>query len=279
MTAELRRVAFVGMDMLASAFVYLTARPDLEVALLVTGLEGSPSAGVKRHARLIGVETLEDPGDDALMAAVEVSGADLLVVAAYHRLLPAARLAAAGVTAVNLHPSLLPEGRGPAPMAHFALFPELRAAAGVTMHLLSEGFDEGPILARQPIELAPEDGYDAIEAKMFAVAPALVARLLDEGPALIAAAEQQRGGSYWPRPDDALRTLKPGASVAEAQALARATGGYAAAIELVGGQRFNARILWAVRVAHSFPVGAMALFDGKKATITLADGLMCVTFL
>ena len=73
-------------------------------------------------------------------------GADVIVVAAYGQLLPAAALNAPSLGCLNLHPSLLPKYRGPSPVATAIL--EGEVVTGVTLMLLDEGMDTGPIVAQ-----------------------------------------------------------------------------------------------------------------------------------
>ncbi len=270
------KIAYVGMDLLGSGLVYLSARPDVEVALVVSGEPNHPCGGVRRHARVIGAPCLTAPDDETLLEGVRDAGCRLLICAAYHRRLPASALEAAGVAPLNVHPSLLPEGKGPSPIARFALSPEDRAAAGLSLHLMTDAYDDGPVALREPIALAPEDGYDAIEAKMFAAVPKLLARFLADVDGALAAAQKQEGGAYWPRPSDAERTLKGDATVAEAREIARKVGGYGVRIELLGDMHFSARPLSITETAHNFPVGGLVLFDGKIATIALKDGILRV---
>lgn len=272
------RIGYVGMDMLASAFVYLSARRDVDIRFLATGTAAQPAAGVTRHARLMNTPVLEDPDDDALVAAIAREGVDLVVVAAYHRKLPAARIAEAGARAVNVHPSLLPDGRGPTPMLHVAIDPARRAAAGVSLHKLTERLDAGDVLLSRAIAMADEDGYDALEARVFALAPALVGAFIDDADRLWSAATPQAAGagSYWPRPDETAWTFDARGTVAEARAAQARFGGFGARINLAGGPHFYGRILSASTATHIFPIGGLLLIDGKVATVSLRDGLMRV---
>jgi methionyl-tRNA formyltransferase len=74
--------------------------------------------------------------------------ADVFVVVAYGRILPPDILAIPPMGVVNIHPSLLPSFRGPSPVVTAVL--EGRSHTGVTVMLLDEGMDTGPILAQSP---------------------------------------------------------------------------------------------------------------------------------
>lgn len=267
------RVVFVGMDMLAGALARLSARADVTLALVATGAETHPCGGVRALAAARGVPILSDPDDDALVADVAAAGAQYLLTGAYHRKLPASRLAAGGVTALNLHPSLLPEGRGPTPVLHFALDPALRPHAGVTLHVMTDRFDAGPIVLRRPIALEAQDGYDDIEAKMFVAAAQVTDVFFDAPDAHLAAAQPQGDGSYWPRPGEQGWTLPAGATVAEARALRRRMGSFGARINLTGGAHFYGRLAVVAAAPHDFEPGALIMADARHATVALRDGL------
>lgn len=72
---------------------------------------------------------------------------EVIVVAAYGKLLPPEALAIPLHGCLNLHPSLLPKYRGPAPVAAAILAGE--PTTGVTLMLLDAGMDSGPILAQR----------------------------------------------------------------------------------------------------------------------------------
>ena len=103
---------------------------------------------------------------------------DLVVVAAYGRLLPPEVLTLPPHGCLNLHPSLLPKYRGPAPVAGAIL--DGLEATGVTLMLLDEGMDTGPIVAQQQVDLAGTETADTLTAGLFRLGAEL---LLDKlGP-------------------------------------------------------------------------------------------------
>ena len=74
---------------------------------------------------------------------------DVIVVAAYGKILPPEVLNIPLYGCVNVHPSLLPQYRGPSPVATANL--EGKAHTGTTIMLLDEGMDTGPILATRQV--------------------------------------------------------------------------------------------------------------------------------
>ena len=88
---------------------------------------------------------------------------DVILVAAYGRFLPPEVLDLPPHCCLNLHPSLLPKYRGPAPVVTTILDGE--AVTGVTLMQLDEGMDTGPILAQQEYPLnGDETAADLTEA-------------------------------------------------------------------------------------------------------------------
>jgi methionyl-tRNA formyltransferase len=65
--------------------------------------------------------------------------------------------AALPLGAVNIHPSLLPELRGPDPMVEAVRHG--MDTTGVTLHLMDDGWDTGPVLAQERVAIP--DGVDA----------------------------------------------------------------------------------------------------------------------
>lgn len=89
---------------------------------------------------------------------------DLLVVAAYGRILPAGVLAAPKIMPINVHASLLPRHRGAAPVegALLAGDPE----TGVTIMRMTETMDAGPMLNRRTIPVAPDETQGTLKTKL-----------------------------------------------------------------------------------------------------------------
>jgi len=86
--------------------------------------------------------------------------ADVACVACFDRRIPASMLAIPRHGFLNIHPSLLPDFRGPAPQ--FWTFREGISETGVTVHFMDEGLDTGDIALQTPVTL-PEgiSGPDA----------------------------------------------------------------------------------------------------------------------
>lgn len=115
---------------------------------------------------------------------------DLVVVAAYGLLIPTEMLSVPKHGFLNIHPSLLPKYRGPSPVPSVIL--DGVEETGVSIMLLDEGFDTGPVLAREATKILPGEKADALAERLFKMG----ARLL------VKSVPRWTGGCISPQPQD-----------------------------------------------------------------------------
>jgi methionyl-tRNA formyltransferase len=101
---------------------------------------------------------------------------DVLVVVAYGLLLPPAVLELPRLGCVNVHASLLPRWRGAAPIERALLAGD--DTTGVTIMLMDEGLDTGPLLLQQAIPIESDDTAGSLRAKLAGLGAALVLEAL-----------------------------------------------------------------------------------------------------
>lgn len=97
--------------------------------------------------------------------------ADIMVVAAYGLLLPAAVLAIPRLGCINIHPSLLPRWRGAAPIQRSILAGDV--VTGITIMQMDQDLDTGPLLVQHQYAMNEEETSDTLHhtlAKMGAQA-------------------------------------------------------------------------------------------------------------
>ncbi len=111
-------------------------------------------------------------------AALEALAPDLILSAHFGGLVPATLLDRLPGRAVNLHPALLPAYRGPS--AHVALLADGagETCAGVTLHLMDQSFDTGPILQQVAVPLRPGDELFAWQVRQARAYAALIDQAL-----------------------------------------------------------------------------------------------------
>ena len=129
---------------------------------------------MKTAAETLGIPVLQPPNlrGEAIRAELAALAPDVIVVAAYGRFLPAAVLELPPHGCLNLHPSLLPRHRGPSPVAATILAGD--DTAGVTLMLLDEGMDTGPVIASAAMPLAGGETSGELTATLFGMGGALL---------------------------------------------------------------------------------------------------------
>lgn len=102
--------------------------------------------------------------EKALLQLLQEQEIDLIVLAGYMRIIGKTLLSHYSNRILNIHPSLLPS------------FPGLHGikdayeygvkVTGVTVHLVDDGVDTGPIIAQEPVMILPEDSLESLEEKI-----------------------------------------------------------------------------------------------------------------
>jgi len=102
---------------------------------------------------------------------------DLLVVAAYGRILPDDVLAAPRLMPINVHASLLPRHRGAAPIEGAILAGDRET--GATIMRITAQMDAGPMLLERSVAIAPDETQATLKAKLAEVGAAALLDALD----------------------------------------------------------------------------------------------------
>ena len=126
------------------------------MACVVSSRAEAPGVG---RAERAGIPVIASTDEEATAAFLAGHAVELVVLAGYMRILPAAFLDRFPGRVVNIHPSLLPAFPGRTAIAD-ALAHGVRVT-GVTVHVVNERVDSGPILKQEAVEV-PYDG-DAVE--------------------------------------------------------------------------------------------------------------------
>lgn len=116
---------------------------------------------------------------------------DVLVVVAYGLILPKAVLEIPRLGCVNLHASLLPRWRGAAPVERALLAGD--EVTGVTIMLMEEGLDTGPMLLQRQVTIDSRDTGISLRARLAALG----------APLLLEALQALADGTARPRPQPA----------------------------------------------------------------------------
>jgi methionyl-tRNA formyltransferase len=192
-----------------TSYELLESEPTLVSGLEIPLLSGYVEQNIVTaawQARLPVVE-VHRPDDRRFLDWVRSLAVDIACVACFSRIVPPSLLALPRHGFLNLHPSLLPDYRGPEP-----IFWQLRDGTnpvGVTVHWMDAGLDTGDIAAQCTLPLPDGIGSVEIERRTAQVGGALLLEVIDAVASGNAGRyPQPAGGSYQPAPTEADFTLE-----------------------------------------------------------------------
>jgi len=129
--------------------------------------------------------------DEDFVRKLTSLNADFFLVFAYNQIFRKNILAIPRLGTIGVHPSFLPKYRGASPFQTAILNGD--SETGVTLYLLDEGIDSGPIIARSaPVKISDEDNFNSLAEKL---ADASTEILIKTIPDLVA-------GRITPEPQD-----------------------------------------------------------------------------
>ncbi|MBA3039539.1 MAG: phosphoribosylglycinamide formyltransferase [Alphaproteobacteria bacterium] len=175
-TARKRVVVFIsggGSNMVALADA--CAAPDFP-AEIVAVISDKPTAGGLAKAAQRGIAThvferrayaSKAEHEAAILAALAALSPDIICLAGYMRLLSADFIRPYQGRILNIHPSLLP--LFPGLHTHQRALDAGMMVAGCTVHFVTEGMDEGPIVAQSVVPVLPDDTSDSLAARVLTV--------------------------------------------------------------------------------------------------------------
>lgn len=178
----------------------LAEAPDVQILSVITnparpagrGARPRPTAVAEAAVRLhLDVREVEGVREGVGREAIERLRPDVLVIVAYGHILPADILAIPRLGSVNLHFSLLPRWRGAAPVQRAIL--EGDDVTGVSVMLLDEGLDTGPLLAARAEPIRDDDDAGSLGARLAELGGPMVTESLSELGAGTAAPTAQPG--------------------------------------------------------------------------------------
>ncbi len=155
----------------ANFMAYYRDHPCIGVSLVVSN---NASAYVLERAREAGIRTAVLPGpmwkdSRAVLSLFDRHRVTAIVLAGYMRLLPPYFIRKYPNRIFNIHPALLPDfgGKGMYGMhVHRAVINAGVTRSGITIHLVNERYDEGPILFQATLEVQPEDTPETLATKV-----------------------------------------------------------------------------------------------------------------
>jgi methionyl-tRNA formyltransferase len=158
------------------------ARPNTNPSLrvVILGHRGSPLTeaavlSVRASPRAVLTATVHGR---ATVGEIRSKTPDIVVVAGYHYRVGPVMRAVARVATVGLHPSLLPAYRGSYPL--WWALRNGESKVGLTLYLLDDGIDTGPIISQASITVRPRDTFASLYRRVVEHAPELIVPALSD---------------------------------------------------------------------------------------------------
>ncbi len=161
---------FFGTDEFATATLEVLARnQDFKIVLVVTQPDRPTGRkqkvvqpSVKMMAEKYGIEVVQP--ESLKNFQFPISNFQLSIVYRYGLIVPKNILEMPTHGTINIHPSMLPKYRGPSPIQTAIMNDDTET--GITVMLMDEKMDHGPILAQKLFPIAPDDTYQTLSSKM-----------------------------------------------------------------------------------------------------------------
>lgn len=206
--------------------------------------------------------------DESKRDALAARSVALVICAGYGKRVASDQLH--GVRVINVHPSLLPQGRGPWPLPYLLMGRE--RDAGVTYHLVSEEIDAGAILLQEKVTVSSDDNLETLTFKMKLAAIKLAKALAQRFDHILAnACEQGKSGSYWPLPNNRQRTINWTDSVHEIDVMVKAFGKFYT-FAYVDGIEYKVESASVWKEHHGCIVGSIVLSTHRELLVAAKDG-------
>ncbi|MBX7227757.1 MAG: hypothetical protein K1X55_17105 [Chitinophagales bacterium] len=203
---------------------------------------------------------------------IQGEGCDLIISAAYQYKIP---VFDGMPKCINIHPSLLPEGRGPWPLPHIIL-KEIKRS-GVTIHKVVTDFDAGQILIQEAFDISSNENLESLSCKSQIVAKRLTSLLLNDFNFYWENSKPQSGGEYWKAPTFDERTIKWTDTVEKIDRISRAFGKFDSFVEF-DNKEWIVKDLTVWKEIHNFEIGFIVHKTNKEVVIAASDGFVCLRY-
>ena len=217
------RIAYLGYDILMPCLTALeeSGCTVMEVFSFPTDGEFEFNREVRAFAGDRGLPFTEAPIRPEDLHRLKEAGCRAVISAGYLYRVPVD----GSLPIVNVHPTLLPEGRGPWPLPVTIL--RGLTESGVTLHKMDAGFDTGDILLQRSFPVDPaSENLETLTARVRTTAAGLCRELAADFDRIWAAGRPQGEGSWWPSPRKPDYTITRETPPEEAERILRAFYGF-----------------------------------------------------
>ena len=216
------KVAYIGIDLFFPALqsIYSCENEILKIFTCKTNNKTEFNIKIIEFANTNNIPYTLDRITSYDIAALKELGCELIISAGYYYRIPVDN----DIPMINIHPSLLPIGRGPWPMPIIIL--KRHKKSGVTFHKISQNFDEGDIILQREFIISDNENLKSYMEKVYALVDVMTRELFGDFRKIYNSAIKQNVGEYWKEPDESVFTFSQETSFKDAEIALRAFYGY-----------------------------------------------------
>jgi len=261
------KIAYFGYNAFSSCLDLLISSGH-EVVCIYTGENSVHTDRVIRYSKLNQIPLSFDKPDKNQMDVLVRAGVDLFLSAEYPWKIPVPDQLK---FAINIHPTMLPDGRGPTPLPLLLLaYPQ---HAGITLHKMTNKFDEGEILLQKTIKIDENESFDTLSAKLYIEIPQLLNKLLSNLNHYYENGVRQGKGTRWEKLSHKDQTINWNEPTSKVLQRIRAFGSLGVYSELQG-QTYLITAAEGVICQHNIKAGEIISIDEIRLVIATNDGLI-----
>jgi len=176
-----------------------------------------------------------------------------------------------GVYTINVHPSMLPDGRGTTPVSW--IINSNPQYAGITFHKLTNEFDSGDIIYQKPMTLASGESFETLMIKLHLTIPIMLNELLNNFEALYHKAKKQGISSTWPKLEINDRVIDWNMTVKKVKALAACCGRFGI-VAMLNNETLLVNNIEVGQIKHSYKNGTIIKEDNDTYVVAVSDGFV-----
>lgn len=270
------KVAYCGFDFFSACLDVIFQAGHEVLAVFSASCEPPIPANrnICEFCETHGIHHISAPIDTQMIHQLESQRCEVLITAAYDFKIP--DLVATGIKGINIHPTLLPVGRGIWPLPWTILTDQVNS--GVSIHKITQQMDAGDLLLQEKLKIDPEETLETLSAKVQILAKQMLPRVLQDLDTLWDQAHPQSGEAVtWPNPDRGQRTIDWHRSVREIKRLNRAYG-KAGCYARFDGQDWVVYGLAGWEQAHSYAIGSIVHKTSTEMIVAASDGLVSLLY-
>lgn len=279
-------MVFMGTPDLAATVLRALLEDGYAVSAVVTQPDKPKGRGkamacspVKEIALEKGIPVLqpEKAKDAGFIEELSQLKPDIIVVAAYGKILPKAILDLPKYGCINVHTSLLPDYKGAAPIQWAVLNGEKET--GVTIMYMDEGCDTGDIISAERILIADDETGGGLHDKLAVLGGELLVRTL---PSVLdgscSRTPQEKGaGRYVSIIDKSLGNLDFSRPAIELERYIRGLDPWPCAFTKLEGKILKLWKAYVIPECTGEQPGTVLAGDKKALRIATGDGILAVT--